>query len=162
MTDWQHVGVRAVVEVYLSAMVRASQSSKVEALRGVPLFAGLSRNELVALARLTDEAELEAGASLFREGEISNEFFVILDGNAEVSRAGTHLLNMGPGDFLGDVSLVVGSRRTASAQATTAMRVFVMTRPDFVAFLKATPGVELKVLRSMAVRLVAMSDVPTL
>ena len=68
-----------------------TQDVKVEALKQVPLFEGLSKKELRNLARVTDDLSLEAGTVLCREGRPGREFFVILDGSAEVTKGGRRL-----------------------------------------------------------------------
>jgi CRP-like cAMP-binding protein len=57
-----------------------SQDTKVQALKAVPLFEGLSRKELVQLERVCEDLEVEPGKALCKEGEVGQEFFVIIDG----------------------------------------------------------------------------------
>jgi hypothetical protein len=57
-----------------------SQDTKVEALKGVPLFEGLSRKELVQLARICEDLEVEPGKVLCKEGQTGQEFFVLVEG----------------------------------------------------------------------------------
>ena len=63
-----------------------SQDTKVQALKRVPLFEGLSRKELVQLERVCEDLEVEPGKVLCKEGEIGHEFFVIVDGKVQVTR----------------------------------------------------------------------------
>jgi CRP/FNR family cyclic AMP-dependent transcriptional regulator len=65
-----------------------SQDAKVEALKRAPLFEGLSRKELTQLARSSEDLEIPAGTALCKEGEIGHEFFVIVDGEVEITREG--------------------------------------------------------------------------
>src|SRR5437870_2614651 len=65
-----------------------TRDAKLEALRSVPLFDGLSRNELAELARAGDEVDLQAGKVLTAEGAVGSEFFVLLQGEAPVSPGG--------------------------------------------------------------------------
>ena len=134
---------------------------KVAALKSVPLFSGLTKTELQSLAAVTDEVDLKVGTFLFKEGEYGKQFFVILDGTAKVTANGKHLMTAGPDDFLGDISLLVGSRRRATAVVTSPMRAFVMTSRDFLGVLQAQPSVELKVLRSVADRVLQTTQDPT-
>jgi CRP-like cAMP-binding protein len=139
-----------------------SQDTKVEALKGVPLFEGLSRKELVRLERVCEDLEVEPGKVLCKEGEIGHEFFVIVDGKVQVTRQGRRVATQGGGDFLGEIALVTEMPRTATVTAETPVRLFVLTRREFHAVLDQNPKVERKVLRALARRLAETSGDPTL
>jgi CRP/FNR family cyclic AMP-dependent transcriptional regulator len=66
--------------------VRRGANIKVELLAKVPLFAGLSKRDLQRVARIADEIDLREGKQLISEGYSGREFFVLLDGSAEVRR----------------------------------------------------------------------------
>jgi CRP-like cAMP-binding protein len=137
-----------------------SQDTKVEALKRAPLFEGLSRRELVQLARVSEDMELAPGTVLCKEGEIGHEFFVIVDGEAEITRKGKRVTKRGGGDFIGEIALVEGTRRTATVTAKTPLRVFVLTSKDFHHLLEENPKVERKVLRALARRVAALAEDP--
>jgi CRP/FNR family transcriptional regulator, cyclic AMP receptor protein len=139
-----------------------TQDTKVQALRGAPLFEGLSKKELTQLARVSEDVEVEAGKVLVREGETGQEFFVIVDGKVNVTRQGTLVATRGPGEFVGEIALVEDTPRTATVTAETPVRFFVLTRKHFRQLLRENPGVESKVLRALAKRVVELSDDPTL
>jgi CRP/FNR family cyclic AMP-dependent transcriptional regulator len=139
-----------------------SQDTKIEALKRAPLFEGLSRKELVQLARVSEDLEIPPGKVLCKEGDIGQEFFVIVDGEADVTREGKRLATRGGGDFLGEIALLEETPRTATVTAQTPMRVFVLTRRDFRHLIDENPGVERKVMRTLARRLVGLSRDPTL
>jgi CRP/FNR family transcriptional regulator, cyclic AMP receptor protein len=139
-----------------------SQDTKVQALKGVPLFAGLSRKELVRLERVCEDLEVEPGRVLCKEGEIGHEFFVLVDGKVQVSRKGRRVATMGGGDFVGEIALVTELPRTATVTAETPVRLFVLTSREFHAVLDQNPKVERKVLRALARRLAESSSDPTL
>jgi CRP/FNR family transcriptional regulator, cyclic AMP receptor protein len=139
-----------------------SQDTKVQALKGVPLFAGLSRKELLQLERLCEDLEVKPGRVLCKEGEIGHEFFVLVDGKVQVSRKGRRVATMGGGDFVGEIALVTELPRTATVTAETPVRLFVLTSREFHAVLDQNPKVERKVLRALARRLAETSSDPTL
>jgi CRP-like cAMP-binding protein len=139
-----------------------SQDTKVQALKRVPLFEGLSRKELVQLERVCEDLEVEPGKVLCKEGEIGHEFFVIVDGKVQVTRKGRRVATLSNGDFLGEIALVTEMPRTATVTAETAVRFFVLTSREFHAALDKNPGVERKVLRALARRLAEASTDPTL
>src|SRR3954462_11548706 len=118
-----------------------SHDTKVDALARTPLFEGLSRKELAELAKVTDDLEVPAGKALCREGEIGSEFFVIIEGEVEVTKDGKPLAQRGGGEFFGEIALVQGAPRMATVTATTPLRFFVLTRQAFRHLMKDNPGV---------------------
>ena len=101
-------------------MVRLfTQNAKVEALRRAPLFQGLSKKELRKLARVTEDLAVEAGTVLCREGRLGREFYVIVDGVAEVTKGGKRLVTRKAGEFLGEIALITTMKRTATVTAKT-------------------------------------------
>ena len=139
-----------------------SQDKKVEALKRAPLFEGLSRKELVQLARLTDDVEIPAGRVLCREGDRGREFFVLVEGKVDVARNGRGVATLGAGDFVGEISLLEPTPRTATVTAQTPLRFFVLTPKDFQQMLDENPSIERKVLRALARRVLELSRDPTL
>ena len=139
-----------------------SQDAKVQALKGVPLFEGLSRKELVQLERVCEDVEVEPGKVLCQEGQIGHEFFVIVDGKVQVTRKGGRVATLSNGDFVGEIALVTELPRTATVTTETPVRFFVLTRREFDAVLDRNPKVERKVLRALARRLAETSRDPTL
>jgi CRP/FNR family cyclic AMP-dependent transcriptional regulator len=139
-----------------------SQNVKVSALARTPLFSGLSKKELTQLARMSDDMEIEAGHVLCREGEIGQEIFVIVDGEVEVTRKGKPVKRSGGDEFFGEIALLEDIPRTATVKAKSPLRVFVLTSRDFRRLVDSSPSVERKVMRSLARRLVELSDDPTL
>src|SRR5437764_13822843 len=104
-----------------------AQDTKVEALRRVPLFAGLSKKELGQLARASEDLEVLPGKVLCEQGRLGREFFVIVEGEADVTRDGRRLSTMKPGDFFGEIALLEHTPRTATVTANTPLRFFVLT-----------------------------------
>ena len=133
-----------------------------QALKGVPLFEGLSRKELVQLERICEDLQVESGKVLCEESQIGHEFFVIVDGKVQVTRKGRRVATLGGGDFVGEIALVTELPRTATVTAETPVRLFVMTSREFHAVLDQNPNVERKVLRALARRLAETSSDPTL
>jgi CRP/FNR family cyclic AMP-dependent transcriptional regulator len=143
-------------------MALFTQDTKVKSLRQAPLFEGLSKKELTELARRSEDMELDAGTVLCKEGDIGQEFFVIVDGEVDVKRKGRRLGTRGPGDFIGEIALLEDMERTATVTAKTPLRVFVLTRTTFQHLINENPAVERKVMRTLARRLAAMSKDPAL
>jgi CRP/FNR family cyclic AMP-dependent transcriptional regulator len=141
---------------------RFRQDLKAAALKRSPLFEGLSRRQLIDVARLTDDIEVPSGTVLCREGSRGQEFFVIIGGEAAVTRVGKHLATLAGGDFFGEIALLEPVRRTATVTAVTSLRFFVVSDRAFRYVLDTDPKIERKVLRALARRLVSLSGDPTL
>jgi CRP/FNR family transcriptional regulator, cyclic AMP receptor protein len=137
-----------------------SHDTKAEALGRTTLFSTLSKKDLSALARVTEDLEVPEGKLLCREGETGREFFVILDGEAEVTKNGNRIATLGPGDFFGEIALVEHRPRTATVAAKTDLRFFVLTSQAFWSLLDHQPEVQRAVLRCLAVRLAREADDP--
>ena len=130
-----------------------SHDSKADALARTPLFAALSRSDLVELAKVTEDMEVEEGKVLAREGEIGQEFFVIVDGEVSISKDGQELRTLGPGDFFGEIALIWDSpRRTATVTATSPLRFFVLTRQSFRGLIDHHHEIEKRVLEALEER----------
>ena len=125
---------------------------KLSMLRGVPLFVGLDDKELKAVGALCDEVAVPAGHELTHEETFGDEFYLILEGEVRIQRAGATLRMMGPGDFLGEIALIDHGRRTASATAATDCRLLVLAHREFHSLLDAQPDIRVHVLEALARR----------
>lgn len=132
-----------------------SQNVKVEALRRAPLFEGLSKKELGRVASATDDLKVESGTVLCREGRLGREFFVIVDGEADVTKGGRRLATRSGGEFVGEIALLSTRKRTATVTATTPLRCFVLTQSAFQRVLEENPSVQIKVMKALAERIAA-------
>jgi CRP-like cAMP-binding protein len=99
-------------------------------LRSLPLFADLSDEELSEVATFAQEISVEAGRQLAREGDFSYEFMAIEEGDAEVTRHGEHVADLGPGDFFGEMGLLERMLRNATVTAKTPMQLVTLTGWD--------------------------------
>ena len=129
------------------------KNAKVELIKRVPLFAQCSKAELARVAAIADEVHTPAGSTLTTEGAPGLEFFVIVDGKAEV-RQGTRKVNeLSDGDFFGEVSVLAGTPRTATVTTTAPARLLVVTDRDLTRLLRDSPRIQAKVLQALAQRL---------
>ena len=125
----------------------------VAALGRVPLFAALSPDDLATLATVTTIRPLDVGTVLTTEGEVGEEFFVIERGVVTVSAHDQQLRTLGPGDFLGEIAILFGGTRTATAVATESGSLLVLPKADFLELLAANPSIEDKILATASERL---------
>jgi CRP/FNR family transcriptional regulator, cyclic AMP receptor protein len=133
--------------------VRLGGNQKIDLIRKVPLFARCSRAELKEIALLADEIDLHEGTEMTREGAPGREFFVLLDGTADVKKNRRRVNTLGPGDFFGEIALVSREPRTATVIATSPVRALVITDRSFRRLLDDAPRVQTKVMEAMAERL---------
>jgi CRP-like cAMP-binding protein len=133
-------------------VLRTRHDSKLEALKNVPLFAGLSKRDLSAVSRIADELDVAGGKELIRENEPGAQFFILLEGGAVVRRRGRKVNMLAPGDFFGEIALVSERPTTATVTTTGPALVAIITRASFSQLLRTSPQVQLKVLTALAER----------
>jgi CRP/FNR family cyclic AMP-dependent transcriptional regulator len=100
-------------------------------LEAVPLFAALAPEEREALADAFDEVEVPAGERITSQGDFAYEFFAIVEGTARVEQDGLAVATLGPGDFFGELGLLVTGRRTAAIVAEAPMVLLAMFDQSF-------------------------------
>jgi CRP-like cAMP-binding protein len=137
--------------------MRLHRDAKIDALKQVPLFSRCSKKELGEIAKIADEIDLPEGKVLTREGGRGREFFVLLDGSADVRRNNRKIKSLESGDFLGEISLVTKAPRTATVTTSSPVRALVVSEQNFRRLLENSPQVQVKVLEALAERLAATS-----
>jgi CRP/FNR family transcriptional regulator, cyclic AMP receptor protein len=108
-------------------------------LRSIPLFEEVGEEELAQIAPFATEVSVEEGRELVREGDFSYEFMAIEEGEAEVTRGGEHVANLGQGDFFGEMGLLERTLRNATVTAKTPMRLVTLTGWDLKRVERAAP-----------------------
>ncbi len=129
------------------------KDGKVELIKKVPLFSRLNKKALQEVAHIADELDLPKGKEMATEGDRGREFFVLLEGEAEVTKGGRRINTMRAGDFFGEIALVSRMPRTASVTASTDVRVLVITEREFAALLKNSPAISRSVAEALAERM---------
>jgi CRP/FNR family cyclic AMP-dependent transcriptional regulator len=129
------------------------KNAKVELIKRVPLFAECSRKNLEEIAGIADEIDLREGKELTKEGRPGREFFVLIEGDADVKKGSRRINRMTSGDFFGEISLVTRRPRTATVVATSPVRALVITDRSFRTLLERQPEIQSKVMSALAARL---------
>ena len=101
---------------------------------------------------MSDEVTVETGKDIVTEGSTGHEFFMILDGEANVSRGGKKVAALSGGDYFGELSILDRSPRNATVTATTPMTLLVLGQREFSGVLDEVPGLAHKLLITMAHR----------
>jgi len=133
--------------------VRLRKDAKVDLLRGIPLFSQCSKRDLGAISGIADEIDLREGKELTRQGRIGREFFVLIEGSADVRKNNRKIASLKGGDFFGEIALVHHAPRTATVTATSPLRALVIMDRDFKRLLGEQPEIQRKVLVALAERL---------
>jgi len=120
-------------------MRRAGQYQQV--LLKVPMFQACTKRELAMVSRLAEDCRFKPGEILVKEGDRGQEFFVVVEGKAEVSRGGKKVAVLGPGP------------RDATVTALTPMEAVVLGRREFTGLLAEVPPITTRLLVGMARRL---------
>jgi CRP-like cAMP-binding protein len=128
-----------------------------ELIRDVPLLARLPQADLRALAARGRVRTYRAGVMIFREGAPGDSLHIIIEGNVRVavlSLSGEEatVATLGPGEFLGDLALLDGRPRSASAIASQATKTLVVRREDFRRWLADRPSAALVLLEALSLR----------
>jgi CRP-like cAMP-binding protein len=130
------------------------RDEQLDYLARVSLFRACGRDELKAIAAQSSVSRVDAGRILVREGQVgAAEFFVIVEGEAEVTRAGAVIARMGPGEYFGELSLLDPAPRDATITCSTAMELLVLTWRELETLLVDAPGMTRRLLQGMAARL---------
>ncbi len=125
----------------------------IDHLQQVSLFAACSRKDLQLVAKRAEEVRVPAGKALVTEGETGHEFFVILEGQAKVTRHGRKVATIGPGDGFGELALLEKAPRNSTVVAETDMDLIVLGQREFAGIIDEVPGFARKLLAGMAHRL---------
>src|SRR5215212_4906402 len=104
------------------------QRQRVAQLSKVPLFANCSKREMARLLSRVGTESVEAGHTLFVEGAPSTNLYLILSGSAVVRKKGRRVARLGPGDVVGELSVILGTPRTATVEAETPIEWLVLDR----------------------------------
>lgn len=139
-------------------MARRRHTEYIDHLRRVPLFDGLSDKELEFLAGVTTETSVKEGSVLVKQGELGQEAMIVEAGTASVTRDGSEIDTIGPGDFFGEMSLVNNQPRNAGVVATSDMTLLVMDSREFSSILDKYPEVAVKILKTVVARLVKAQE----
>lgn len=122
-------------------------------LAQVPLFSACDKKQLQQVASASTEVSVDAGKVLVREGDVGHECFVIVTGEATVTRGGQTVASIGSGSVVGELAPLTGAPRTATVTAATPMEILVIGQGEFNGLLEEVPGLAVTLLRSIASRL---------
>lgn len=123
------------------------------ALRRADLFADMDRRQSEQIARLLKERHFAKGETVIMEGSGGAAFFVIASGEATVSRKGTTVATLGPGDHFGEIALIDGGPRSATVTAASDLVCYGITFWEFRPLVEKNGTIGWKLLQALAKRL---------
>ena len=156
---------RGALEEHTMALV--SRAETVSMLHAVPLFSGLTKRELALVAKLVDHVSFPPGTVIVKELDVGRRLVVIREGTAQVVRRGIagegspagiqqgdsrRLATLGPGEVIGELSLIDGMSTSASVIAETAVDALVLYRTRFNKLFDSTPQLTRNLLVGLAAR----------
>ena len=147
-------------------VTEVSHAEKMRILGEVPIFRGLSKRQLSGVAKLVDHQHFKPGAMLVKQAQSGIRLIIIRAGTAAVIREdaspeqgpGRRLSTVGPGDIVGELSLIDGWPTSASVVAETPIDALLLYRTRFNRLLQSTPQLYPRLLTAMASRLRATSQ----
>lgn len=139
---------------------RSSVAGGIGALSAARLFAGLSAGDLELVASAARRIDLEAGSALWQQGDEADGLYVILTGEVAISSRlpgdrEVELARLGPGETMGELSLLDGGVRTASARTTAPTTMLVLGRREFASLLSTSQPSAFALRRSVVTTVAA-------
>jgi len=149
----------------LVTMAYPEPQQETEALRTVPLFAGLDQTTLRSLAANLQNEHFERGATLMRQGETGDRLYVIREGDVDVlvddgRGSERRLAQLHAGDYVGEIALLREVPRTATVRARTAVETYSLSRESFQSMLAVSPLIREEVNQTLARREAALNGLP--
>jgi CRP/FNR family cyclic AMP-dependent transcriptional regulator len=135
-----------------------TEQSAVELLRSVPLFAGLEQGELERFSQVAVPRSFPAGTRVFHEGDSSDACYIVSDGSFRVTREHSDgraitLATLGPGEIFGELAMLDGDTRSASAESITDGTLLALPANDVRSLLGRNPEIALKLVAGLVRRL---------
>ena len=136
--------------------------AKMEILKRVSLFSSMSRKDLESVGRLADEVDVPAGKTLLRQGDHGNEMYVIASGSVRVERNGKEIATLGPGQAVGEMSLLSEGPRLATVTTVEPTTAFVLGHREFHTLLADSAELRQCILDNLAKRIRMLDEMGTL
>ena len=133
-------------------------TDKILHLKNIEIFADLSVNELAAVASVTEEAAFDEMEIVFREGEIGDTLFLVLEGDVAVIKDCNadrefELDSIGPGDYFGEMALFGDDRRSATIRVKKNARFLTLNKQELQEIVREYPQIALHVCRVLSMRI---------
>jgi CRP/FNR family cyclic AMP-dependent transcriptional regulator len=138
---------------------------RIELLKTIPLFESLEHDDLNALASRLREVNVEAGHTVFAQGDQGDSMYVIEDGAVDIvagsGKQKVILTSLFKPQYFGELSLLDGAPRSATAVANRGTHLLALERDDFVEFIKRRPEAALSIMHEVGERIRATNELMT-
>jgi CRP/FNR family transcriptional regulator, cyclic AMP receptor protein len=139
-------------------VAETTEQTAVELLRSVPLFADLEEGELERFSQVAVPRSFPAGTRVFHEGDSSDACYIVRDGSFRVTREHSDgraitLATLGPGEIFGELAMLDGDTRSASAESITDGTLLALPANDVRSLLGRNPEIALKLVAGLVRRL---------
>lgn len=142
----------------MSKSMKFPAAALAKRLKKVTILGALSQPQLKTLAKWVRTTAFEQGDTVVKRGDKGTAMYLILDGMAEVRRGGRRLARLGPGQFFGEMSLFDNKTRSADVVTLKPSTMAVLQKWEFWGYAASEPGVVLKILEEMSLRLRAANN----
>ncbi len=132
---------------------RVGKAARIALLAEIPIFSTLTKRQLGEVAAAADELVVLPDSVVVREGDPGHACFVVAGGSLVVHRRKRRVATIGPGDFVGEMSLLDGGERTATVTARERCVLLVLDRATFSAMLQQSPALAIAMLEVLSARL---------
>ncbi len=131
-------------------MAKKDKAKVEEVLAMVPMFRDLPRRHLRKLAGLCEVGEYMADASIVKQGEPGDAFYVLLSGQAKVTVGRRFIARLLPGDHFGEIAVLDGGTRSATVKSETPMTLLILRRADLLRALKDDAELSMQMMVELA------------
>jgi CRP/FNR family transcriptional regulator len=157
-TFWVHEPIKDAGGRARAQNVKLAVKTRTDHLAGVPLFAGLNKRQLRAVAEACGSVRFSDGAGVVTEGDSSDALFIIVEGSVEVQRKGRRVARIGAGEFFGEIALLDPGPRTATVTAASDVIALKLTRKNLLDVLRSDPQIPVRMMEALARRLRATTE----
>jgi uncharacterized membrane protein len=138
---------------------------RIELLKAIPLFESLETDDLSALANRLRESSVASGHTVFAQGDEGDAMYVIVDGAVDIvagsGKQKVILTSLFKQQYFGELSLLDGAPRSATAVASRDTQLLALDRDDFVEFIKNRPEAALSIMHEVGERIRATNEAMT-
>ena len=132
---------------------KLAQTQRVAILEQVPLFEGVAKRHLRHIAKLSKIERFEPEQDILVQGRSPKAAFVVIVGTAAVRKNGRKIADVGQGDFVGELGLLLDRPRNASVRATSSVECLALDRAGLKATIIEFPALGWHLLQTVANRL---------
>jgi CRP/FNR family transcriptional regulator, cyclic AMP receptor protein len=133
----------------------------VECFAKIPLFRDVPKRSLRKIVSAATEIDIKSGTVIVREGHNDRYLYVLLEGDAEVTRGGKKRDTIGAGEFFGELAFLDGGPRSATVSATSDSRLMILSPTEMDAVIREEPGLALRLIAVLAEHLRDATNPPT-